>query len=544
MKKQIEQARKAGYSDEEIASFLSEKNPKVSEALQSGYEPSEVLSFLEKQKKSNFFGKEGTLIGGKVGSAIGGAIEKPGLITEELPLAGLKALEGFTSMFNPSNIYEKRPQASELLEEHLHKDLSPELRESAQDISDIESLFMVGGAGRGIKPPKQIKGPKVSHPKKPDAVQKMYEERKAFEGIQPSGESAMIEEAFESGLPKPRAVTAEKPEWGIISKERQKEAIGGLEKEAQKLIEKKVEKHLPISEKFREGFDFQGYYNKEFGGLQSLAEKANPSINTSALNRFLRETVEKYRGIPTLHRDAKDIMQEIKNYGRNPPGDLKTTLKIFRSNNKKNTSIYEQRLLKGKRHEYVDFLNNVNRKIEESIGNTLPEDSAWFQKFKQMNREYAEYKAAQDTLRTLEPLMREKMSSSALNRIAEDPSKQKYLKLKMGEEGANEIIQLAKDLKLAKESIKKIKVKELNKFDAIWPISWVFKPLGIATTGKKAFDWGRRGYGYILSTPARRKAFDQALKAVAADDLSAYKEAVKALPNPNETKLLEYKPKS
>jgi hypothetical protein len=40
---QIEQARKAGYSDAEIAGFLKQKEPKIAKALESGYQPQEIL---------------------------------------------------------------------------------------------------------------------------------------------------------------------------------------------------------------------------------------------------------------------------------------------------------------------------------------------------------------------------------------------------------------------------------------------------------------------------------------------------------------------
>jgi hypothetical protein len=43
---QIEQARKVGYSDAEIAGFLKQKEPKVAKALESGYQPQEVLAYL------------------------------------------------------------------------------------------------------------------------------------------------------------------------------------------------------------------------------------------------------------------------------------------------------------------------------------------------------------------------------------------------------------------------------------------------------------------------------------------------------------------
>jgi hypothetical protein len=49
LRTRIEEARKEGYSDDEIASFLSGSNPRVQEAIREGYTASEVLQFLTSQ---------------------------------------------------------------------------------------------------------------------------------------------------------------------------------------------------------------------------------------------------------------------------------------------------------------------------------------------------------------------------------------------------------------------------------------------------------------------------------------------------------------
>jgi hypothetical protein len=49
LRTQIETARGSGYSDDEIASFLSQRDPRVQRAIQSGYSASEVLQFLTTQ---------------------------------------------------------------------------------------------------------------------------------------------------------------------------------------------------------------------------------------------------------------------------------------------------------------------------------------------------------------------------------------------------------------------------------------------------------------------------------------------------------------
>lgn len=66
---QINTARRAGYSDDEVISYLKDKNPKIAEALAGGYKPAEILDFLAPQPT---MGEE---LVRKVGVGIRGASE-------------------------------------------------------------------------------------------------------------------------------------------------------------------------------------------------------------------------------------------------------------------------------------------------------------------------------------------------------------------------------------------------------------------------------------------------------------------------------------
>ena len=82
IKSQVNEARRAGYSDEEIAQFLSGKDPRISEAIKSGYSAQEVLSFLspppstteQAARMVGVVGKEAgpSSVATAVGTALGG----------------------------------------------------------------------------------------------------------------------------------------------------------------------------------------------------------------------------------------------------------------------------------------------------------------------------------------------------------------------------------------------------------------------------------------------------------------------------------------
>lgn len=91
---QINTARRAGYSDEELVGYLKEKDPRVTEALNAGYKPSDILQHLapalstgeELTRKAGVAVRgvtealapvaagagAGMLMGGPVGAAVGG----------------------------------------------------------------------------------------------------------------------------------------------------------------------------------------------------------------------------------------------------------------------------------------------------------------------------------------------------------------------------------------------------------------------------------------------------------------------------------------
>lgn len=94
---QINQARRAGYSDAEIVDFLKQKEPNVGKALESGYKPEEVLEYLapkltvtEQAVRQAGIAARGAgpgALGATAGGLVGGVVGGP-------PGAALGALTG------------------------------------------------------------------------------------------------------------------------------------------------------------------------------------------------------------------------------------------------------------------------------------------------------------------------------------------------------------------------------------------------------------------------------------------------------------------
>lgn len=94
---QINQARRAGYSDAEIVDFLKQRDPNVGKALESGYKPEEVLGYLapkptliEQGARQTGIAARGaapSTIGATGGALLGAALGGP-------PGAGVGALAG------------------------------------------------------------------------------------------------------------------------------------------------------------------------------------------------------------------------------------------------------------------------------------------------------------------------------------------------------------------------------------------------------------------------------------------------------------------
>ena len=343
-----------------------------------------------------------------------------------------------------------------------------------------------------------------------------------------------IKEKLPSGLTKPKAVDSKLTRLAIGHPDKQAKAIESLEKEAGVLAKKSVEKSLPISKKIEEGFDFAKDHERRFAALKHSAEKYNPTIDITPVSDFLRAETQQYRGIPQLHAEGKKVMSEIKALRSKPQTELKNLLKIFRSNNQKRTSIAETKFVKGKQTEYANFLKNLNSKIEESIGNTLPQDSAWLKEFKDTNKQYSQFLKSKDALKSLDSVLRGKATPARLEKLAYDKIAQKKLAMTMGEQGAQEIAQIAKDLSIAKAAIKKMPAKVMKEWEKLLLIGLIIPGThGIAPVigAYKGIELGRRGLGWLLSRPSTRKQYQLALKAIINDDKKAYVAAATSLAN-------------
>ena len=360
-----------------------------------------------------------------------------------------------------------------------------------------------------------------------------------------------VKETLPSGLTKPRALEAKRPSLGIITKEKQQQAIKKLEDEASKLTKESLHKHVPEAKRLEEGFDFETHFKNEFGPLKQAINKANPRIEIKPVTRFLQDNFKKYHGLTSPHEDAKKIISETVKFMRSPKTQGKDLYSIIRSNNKKIKDIYETARFTGKHEEYVNFLLDMNRAITDSFKQTLPKDSKWMKRFLELNEGYGQYKNALKTNYLLKPLLQGNPTPSNLKKFINDPRLQKKLELAMGKQGASEVVQIAKDLEKASDAIKSIKAQDIKVMDAAFPIALIipFVKIPASIYGiKKAADWARRGYGWYLTTPATRTAYDSAVKAIADKNPQAYVKATNELKKEmkavgiDERKLLEFKP--
>jgi len=85
MSSSYQKALDAGYSQEEINSYLAKKNPKYQQAIESGYSPEEITSFLDKKKEP----KE------SLGSNIGRQVGRTGARVAETVLGAPRAFGEF-----------------------------------------------------------------------------------------------------------------------------------------------------------------------------------------------------------------------------------------------------------------------------------------------------------------------------------------------------------------------------------------------------------------------------------------------------------------
>lgn len=516
----FEGARKAGYSDQEISSFLGEQNPHfdVQGAIQAGYSPEEVNVHLSELRQPSR--TKSLLSAGTKGLRRGGAALNPlmpgGPIPEQLAERAFeevlpsqeKGAERFVERAGelapivatgPEGLAAKGIQlGTGALAGHLAEEAG--FGKTGQGIAEAGGISIPGLAKAGIKRAK--------------------------------GLLTRQTEKLPSGLTKLKALEAKKPERASLESIKQKEAIKKLNTEASGLTQKSVEKNIPIYKEIEKGFDFPQHFEQRFGELQKTAEKANPQINITPVSELLDKTREKYRGIPSLHADAIKVGKEVRAFGDRPQTGLRSLYRIYRSNNQKLKHIYETAFTGGKQKEYADFLVDMNKAIAKSFEETLPKDSAWMNSFRGLNKEYSQFQATKKALSELKPLLGGNPSLEKLERFANDEKTFKKLSMSMGPNGAKEIRQIATDLKQSRDAIKKIPVKDLSGFEKAYPLIYLIpgmKFIGAAFTAYKGAKSAKYLYGMYLSTPARRRAYQESLRALISRDLPAYVKATEVL---------------
>jgi hypothetical protein len=525
----VNAAKRAGYSDAEIAAFTAKQQPiverptalgsiDVEAAKNAGYTEKEIQEFI----KNSSLSKTRSLVSAPIKGLIKGTqqlseIADPIKMVINAFAPDKKVLERATEQVLPT-----RDELAEQVLERTGKILPMVVGENplaalAQLAGGVVAgqtakAFDAGEMGQGVA---EAVGMGIPSLVKAGAKKIM-------------GTIKAPAETMVSGLTKPRAIGAKLAERAIIEPQRQATAISKLNEEATSLAKSVVYKELPLAQQIEQGIDFESQFQKQFGDLEKTANKANPQIDISPLSGFMKNATKKFRGVPEPHTEAKKIIKEVDAFGDSPPFELKRLLRTYRSNNKKIKGIFETSRLTGKQQEYVDFLLDYNRNISKSIENTLPKDSAWVKQFKEANIAYKQYRDTLKTYTTLEPILEQKLTPTSLKKFAQDKRLQKKLALSMGDKGASEITQIAQDLYAAESALRKIPAKEIKDWDVILPLTVAvpgFHIQGTIVGAKKYLDWAKRGYGWFLSTPARRNAYQSALKAIRDQNLPMYKKA-------------------
>lgn len=351
------------------------------------------------------------------------------------------------------------------------------------------------------------------------------------QGLVKGGKKLAAEEVkMASGLTKPRAVEAKPNKFAKVTSDLQKQTVDNLEKEAAKLTKQSLEKHRPLVKQIEAGHDFESQFKDSFGRVKALSKKYNPEINTRPLMKFTSDARIQYAGIPNPHSEAKKIIAESRQFSKKPPVFLDDLMKIYRSNNQKVKNTYEKAFIGGKQKEYIDFLQNQNKEIVKSIKGTLPDDSKFVKMFEKSNKDFKEYMNTLSAKNDLKHMLGEKPSLHKLTELADNAQKQKQLAFHMGNEGANEVIQISKDLKKATNAVKGLSVKDIKSFEDVLPTGYFFADfipvVGGAYkkyhTAKFIFNKGRSVYGRYLTKPETRRSYDEALKAFNSKNAQAF----------------------
>jgi len=529
----VKAAKAAGYSDAEIQDFLSKNAPKAQESKSFDVEAAKAAGYSDKEIQSFLKGKNVSKLKSVVSAPVKGLIKGSEDISQYSDPVGmiLTNLIGKKQDLLPKILEEVLPTKNEEVENFL---------ERAGRIAPTAAL---GGGGVLSAILGSLGGAALGEVAKEQGIGETGQSAAEAVGLGIPGLAKAIGKGavnlfkspiqkLTSGITQPRALGAKFAEKAVVTPGQQEKAIQRLNKEASELTKQTIHKELPIAKQIEEGFNFEDRFEKRFGGLKSVAEKANPTIDITPISELMAKSAKEYKGIPKLHPEGAKVMSEIRAFRANPQTEMKKLLRTYRSNNKKIRNIYETSRLTGKQEEYVDFLVDYNRKIAKSFEGTLPKDSQWIKEFKDMNAEYKQYKDALKTLNHLEGVLGEKATPANIAKLADDKKFHQKLVLSMGEKGAGEVTQIAKDLKSATEAIKRIPAKELKWYEGYIPLSILIpgaKVLSGAYTVKKGLDFTRRGYGWFLSTSKRREVYNDLLKGLASDNRGQFAKAAEEM---------------
>lgn len=343
-------------------------------------------------------------------------------------------------------------------------------------------------------------------------------------------------EKLPSGLEKPTALENKYSKYGKISKEVQEKTIKNLDEEAKKLSAKVLERERPLVKKINEGVDLDKEFQEGFTSLRQTAKKYNPELNVKPVSELMEKTRVDVLGLPNPSTQTRKIIKDIEAFEKNPPITLYDNLRNFRNLSEKQSEIYEKSFLHGKQKKYADFISDYKKSITKSMEETLPKDSEWMKSFKDLNKDYSEYLNTKKAQAILEPIFGKEITAAKLEKAATDIPFQKKLSFALGEKGAQDISQIAKDLKLARESISSIPLKQIDLLEKSLPYGYILTdliPYGqlfkLPYYAKAAKSGAQHLLGLYLTKPKSRAAYSIVLKEFKNGNPQAFGKAVKAL---------------
>jgi hypothetical protein len=529
-----QQARKSGYSDEEIMEFLSEKDPafseKMSKAKEAGYSGEEVLKFFNKPKETtpgeyaSDFATQGAQ-----GFGIGGL----GTYGDILDLLGLQAKEtlpGEKEKYNREfdvlekmNKGEERPSFSDLMELSDDDSIAPRYSRLPSS-QDIENIGKKGGivtepktaAGRYGKRIGKLAGSgavlganAVKAPIVAGAAGQTLEEAGFPPWVQAAAEIAVtLKTAYKSSVP----VTSKSPEVKKVLSDLRKAGYSEQDitlaksaLEERKLLKKyssltpeaenSIIKGVKNSEELFKNEIKKGLPGYAEGGLPYLEKQASkvyqtmedvastvPIKNKEPVRKSIQNAIDYLEKYPLLDEQKKFIEFMKDGLGKLDKAD---TAEFF-------TGFYRNLGKAGnwgnpKQKEHL--LGIVRKGIKETFSESGPEGSKFGKYFEKTNEAWKQWMDSKDLMQTIEKAqnvdgMNFKKLSSLLNNQENHELAKKVLgadqlkNIKSISEGSQAIESLLKQIPKTDKNIQSLKI--LGGLGAL--IAGDYRPLALLLT--------------------------------------------------------------